>query len=267
MRVANAAGAEEPDDLPGYRLRRLLWRNAAGGEVWEAEGPGGILVNVHIFPVRDVSHGQLENLRGYGRLRHAGLIQLHCFAQYEDRFVIVSELATRSLRDVEREPGHQGTRAAGGSIVAWCRQAAEALDFLHLHNMRYGDVKPSTLQLVENQVKLELPLWDLLRADDGLSSSCGTPIYMAPEMWQGKPVPQSDQYALACTYAELRLGRRLFAGTEFRQVMQSHLEQQPDLSSLPNGEKAVLLRALAKKPAERFRTCTEFMAALAVHTH
>jgi hypothetical protein len=68
---------------------------------------------------------------------------------------------------------------------------------------------------------------------------------------------------LAFTYAELRLGRRPLEGADFVTVMNAALEQVPDLGDIPQPEKVVLLRALAKKPEERFTTCQDFVEALA----
>ncbi len=85
---------------------------------------------------------------------------------------------------------------------------------------------------------------------------------MAPEVWRGHATRQSDQYSLAFAYAELRLGHRTFSSTDYVGVMTDHLEKAPDLEGLPEPEQQVLFKALAKKPDDRYRTCTEFVQAL-----
>ena len=93
-------------------------------------------------------------------------------------------------------------------------------------------------------------------------SFAGTPAFMAPEMWAGKAANNSDQYSLAFTYAELRLGRRPLEGGDFVQVMTSALEGTPNLEGLSLAEQTVLRRALAKKPEDRYESCTDFVEAL-----
>ena len=88
----------------------------------------------------------------------------------------------------------------------------------------------------------------------------GTPIYMAPEHWDGKPVPATDQYSLAVMAYELLTGRPPFLGNQ-QQVMYQHLQVQPQPPSrfnadIPASVDSVILRALAKRPEDRFDSIT-----------
>jgi hypothetical protein len=101
-------------------------------------------------------------------------------------------------------------------------------------------------------------MWD---GDDALqATSCGTPAFMAPEVWKGNVNPHSDQYSLAATYFTLRVGRLLFAGN--LNAIFEHLEQEPDLNPLPDDEQRALRKALAKEPGQRYANCREFIQAL-----
>ena len=62
--------------------------------------------------------------------------------------------------------------------------------------------------------------------------------------------------------AELRLGRPIFNGKSIYDYMIAHTEAPPNLAGLVNEEREVVARALAKKPEDRYLTCTEFVAAL-----
>src|SRR5262249_37348264 len=68
--------------------------------------------------------------------------------------------------------------------------------------------------------------------------------------------------SLAATYAEMRLGRRLFEGNTPYEIGHAHVKETPRLDPLPDEEQQVLLRALAKEPRDRFPTCAAFVAAL-----
>ncbi|HYT36466.1 MAG TPA: family 16 glycoside hydrolase, partial [Ktedonobacteraceae bacterium] len=90
----------------------------------------------------------------------------------------------------------------------------------------------------------------------------GTPTYMAPEQWEGRPVPATDQYALAVMLYELLTGRPPFRGTPM-QMMYAHVNTQPQVPSTLNPRlstviDSVVLRGLAKKPEERFPSIIAF---------
>jgi hypothetical protein len=267
------------DVLPvggGYTLIRRIGAGSYG-EVWQAEAPGGVAVALKIIH-RPLDHAEaqrelqaLELIKG---LRHPFLAQTQAYWPLEDRLLIVMELADGNLRDrlkAHQEQGRDGIPPA--ELLAFFHEAAEALDFLHANQVQHRDVKPDNMLCVGRHIKLAD--FGLARVQGNRSvmtaTSSGTPNYMAPEIWQGRVAPQSDQYSLAATYVELRLGRPLFPVTNFARLMMDHLETAPDLATLPEPERQVLLRALAKDAAQRYTTCRDFVNALelgatAVHT-
>ncbi len=155
------------------------------------------------------------------------------------------------------------------------RQAADALQHAHNHQITHQDVKPSNFLIRRNEQSQSLP--DLQLADFGIAkiSSAtantsrtirGTPAYMAPEQWSGNPVPASDQYALAVMAYELLTGRLPFQGT-LENLMFRHFQEQPGPPSrlnpkLPPEVDTVLGVALAKQPEARFASVSAFAEAL-----
>lgn len=94
----------------------------------------------------------------------------------------------------------------------------------------------------------------------------GTPTFMAPEQWTSDPVAATDQYALAVMAYEMFALRPPFVGS-MEQLMYQHFSVQPSPpssfnASLPTTIDAVILRALAKKPEERFPSIAAFADAL-----
>ncbi len=154
-------------------------------------------------------------------------------------------------------------------------QAAEALQYAHEHEVIHLDVKPSNFLLRRNKKNLDRPT--LLLADFGIARNFttiassshtirGTPTAMAPEQWTSTPVFATDQYALAVMAYELLVGRPPFVG-RMEQLMYQHFNAQPLPPSTYNPRlspalDAIILRALAKKPEERFPTVTDFASAL-----
>lgn len=155
------------------------------------------------------------------------------------------------------------------------QQAASALQHAHDHQVIHQDVKPPNFLIHSTNDYPYRP--DLLLADFGVAKFTtatsnmshtirGTPTYMAPEQWSGEPVPATDQYALAIMAYELLTGRPPFQGPPMR-MMHLHATTPPQPPSTLNPQlstdiDAVLLRALAKKPEDRFASITAFAQAL-----
>jgi len=156
------------------------------------------------------------------------------------------------------------------NVAHFLHQAADALQHAHDNNIIHQDVKPQNFLLRSNK-NVQLP--DLLLADFGIAKLTagtsgasqairGTPIYMAPEQWEGQPVPASDQYALAVMIYQLLTGRPPFQGGP-GQMMYQHFNVAPQPPSAINPVlnkdiDAVLLRAMAKRPQDRFATMSAF---------
>ncbi len=158
-------------------------------------------------------------------------------------------------------------------VAHFVMQAADALQHAHDHHLIHQDVKPSNF-LVRERVGNSLP--DLLLMDFGIAKITtataaasqnvrGTPAFMAPEQWEGRPQPATDQYALAVMAYLLLTGHPLFSG-RMEQVMRQHYMAQPQPPSRFNPAispalDVVILRALDKQPARRFPSILAFAQA------
>src|SRR5262249_51289528 len=89
-----------------------------------------------------------------------------------------------------------------------------------------------------------------------------TPVYAAPETFDGYVSRYCDQYSLAIVYQELLTGQRPFAGTNVRQLILQHLQAVPKLDALPASDRTAIAKALSKSPEERHKSCRDLVRAL-----
>ncbi|MBM3983333.1 MAG: hypothetical protein FJ304_24290 [Planctomycetes bacterium] len=252
-----------------YELVRELGRGMFG-EVWLArKKPSGIekAIKILLQPAdRDAAQRELKSLELIKNLRHPYLLATEDFWIANNRLHVVMELADGTLR--ARLKHHLANGSSGvplDELFRYTAEAAEGLDFLHAQKITHRDIKPDNILILHGHAKLAD--FGLARAQEQLVESmslAGTPAYMAPEVWGGEGGPASDQYSLAFVYAELRQGRSPMKPRPFTELMKAH--QAGDFEFGPvitEGERAVLRRALALKPQDRYPTCTAFVAALA----
>ncbi len=163
-------------------------------------------------------------------------------------------------------------------LTAWqiLYPISQALDFAHARGVIHRDIKPGNI-LVEGVTAPDGTKGNhVYLMDFGLSKvsgarsltkvgvSVGTPHYMSPEqVMDQKPGPQSDVYSLAVVMYEMLLGRLPFNARKPQEIAFKHVHDKPPSPSLvhpyfPLPVDAVLMRALAKNPKERYASAGEF---------
>jgi serine/threonine protein kinase len=151
-------------------------------------------------------------------------------------------------------------------------QMADALQFAHNFQVTYQNFKLNNILVLtptRRIQKLEVAFSDFSVVQDGsfISTAPDSLPYIAPERWDGIAHPASDQYGLAALAYELFTGRPPFQANSERTMKILHTTRLPQPPGslnpkLPNALNAVLLRALAKNPFERFPSVQHFMQAL-----
>ncbi|MBM3789096.1 MAG: hypothetical protein FJW35_01970 [Acidobacteria bacterium] len=149
------------------------------------------------------------------------------------------------------------------------RKTAEALDYAHSKGIVHRDIKPSNLMLCRDR-RVKITDFGVAKVSDSPSLTqtglvMGTPNYMSPEQARGQTVDgRSDQFSLAIVAYRMLAGFLPFDGSSLTAVLTQILLEQPKFTgtSLALQVQVVLKKGLAKDPAERYPSCSEFALAL-----
>lgn len=262
----------QSEPIPGYKLIERLG-GGGFGEVWKAVAPGGLLKAIKfvygdLHTTTDDGQRAEQELKALSRVksvRHPYILSLERYDIINNRLIIVMELADRNLWDRFRECRSQGLPGIPREeLLRYMDESAEALDLMNCeHQLQHLDIKPQNIFLVYNHIKVAD--FGLVKDLEGMAASVTggvTPVYAAPETFDGWVSRFCDQYSLAIVYQELLTGQRPFAGTNVRQLIMQHLQGRPNLDPLPPGDRDAVGRALSKSPDSRFPSCKAFVEAL-----
>lgn len=259
-----------------YRLERLLSTKGHFGDVWLATDT---LLDRQVAikcPKAGDDPGCRERFlaeaRMLARLDHPHITRIHdvLFDEGEGRFYLVMEyLEGKDLEEMLRE----GYALSLEDTLEIATGVLRALGCAHEQDVVHRDVKPSAVMLTyaEPGVKLlDFGLADLesiLRR--GSEYMAGTSAYMAPEQVEGRPVDgRSDLYAVGVMlYEMIAGGRRPFEGADDEELFEAHLHAEPPplgqfAPAVPPALEQVVMRLLAKDPADRYPTAEAALEAL-----
>ena len=260
---------------------RLLEKAGAGGmsEVWKAEDTTlhrTVAVKVIHTPIaEDPTYRErfLREARLVAGLEHPNVLPVYDFGTQtvegtEVSYLVMPLVLGGSLK------GHITGPMPFGIAVAWLQAVGAALDHAHAKGILHRDVKPGNV-LLDTQGRPMLADFGLARSSESVSgltqtgTVLGTPLYMSPEQAQGGALDgRADQYALAVIAFETLTGLVPFRADSPLAVLHQHVAVPPPSASsvlpgIPPAADAVLARALAKRPADRYPSCAAFVEALA----
>jgi predicted ATPase/serine/threonine protein kinase len=210
------------------------------------------------------------------RLRHPHIVTVHDFgvAAEAGAYLVMELIEGRSLRQEIKRTGRFPLPRA----VALVRQACSAVHAAHAAGVVHRDLKPDNIVLEagpdgEDWVKvLDFGLAKLLTAapsGDSITvegAIIGTPAYMSPEQCTADVIDsRSDVYALGCVLYELVAGRTPFVDAAPMKLLFKHASEAPPPPSafardLPPALDRVILKALEKRPEDRYQTVLELGA-------
>src|SRR5229473_1158795 len=262
----------QAEPIPGYKLVERLG-GGGFGEVWKAIAPGGLAKAIK-FVYGDLKAANDDGVRAEQELkalsrvktvRHPYILSLERYDIIDGQLLIVMELADRNLWDRFKECRSQGLQGIPrGELLNIMEESAEALDLMNnQYQLQHLDIKPQNIFLVYNHIKVAD--FGLVKDLQGMTATVTggvTPVYAAPETFDGEVSRFCDQYSLAIVYQELLTGQRPFRGASVQQLVMQHLTARPNLTPLSPSDRGPIGRALAKRPEERFPCCADMIRAL-----
>lgn len=261
-----------------YRIIGELGRGAMG-VVYHAIDPSiGRSVAIKTIRIRDISDTQqrdklrerlFREARSAGVLSHPNIVTIYDMDETDGlAYIAMAYVNGPTLEKILASDA----ALSGANMLRILRQTALALDYAHSRGIVHRDVKPANIMTDEDgAVKI---------ADFGIAkittvssmtetrTVVGTPNYMSPEQVQGLTVDgRSDQFSLAVIAYEILTGERPFQGEHLSTVVYKIVAEQPAEAHRINGTLTpqiheVLRRGLAKKPEDRYPTCSSFVGAL-----
>jgi eukaryotic-like serine/threonine-protein kinase len=273
-------GGDSPPVLGGrYLLEELI---ASGGmaSVWRAHDEllartvAVKVLHAHLAADDAFRERFRREAVAAAKLSHPHVVSLYDTGTDDDRVYLVMEFVDgTTLRDVIADLG----TLEADQVAAIGMKVASALAYAHQRGLVHRDVKPANILIgTDGSVKVaDFGIAKVEEGDDGLTKTgmvLGTAAYVAPEQILSQPVDgRADQYALGIVLYEALTGQQPFKGDSPVATAALRLERQPlPVRSLradvPRGLDAVIMRALARDPADRFASAEIMAETLAVWT-
>ena len=208
----------------------------------------------------------LAEARAVGRMRHPNIVPIYeAGEEGGDPYLVFEYVPGKNLAEFLRQSGALPPVKA----VSTLRAILDAVVHAHAQGIIHRDLKPSNILLDDDGTPRVMDFGiatPIQGASEGSGQVTGTPAYMAPEYILHREVSErSDIFSAGVILFEMLLGRRAFVGDSLNAVMQRIAEQDivlPEDAGIDERLCPILLKAMARDPALRFQTASQFAEAL-----
>ena len=255
-----------------YRIVKRLGAGGMGLVFLAEDGLLGRNVAVKIIPREKLSDQTRDDIflreaRSLGRLNHPNIVTVHAANIARGVPILVLEwMEGGSVQDRLEREGALPWRDAARII----REACLGIAVAHGQNLIHRDLKPSNLLLTrDGRVKVgDFGLAKILELSTSQLSMkgqpIGTPHFMSPEQCRAESLdPRSDIYALGATFYTLLVGATPYSSEQVMAILFAHCSNPiPDPAAkakMPALARSIVMRAMAKKPAERYESAVDML--------
>lgn len=266
-----AQSSELPAAITGYRVLQTLAQSDRSAVYLAQSLELGFNVALKVLRRTGDSAQTQDDLNRFAReyqiitqLRHRAIVDVYDFGSTEGLSYIATEyFAAGDMKTRLRNP------MTPEEAISYARQVGEALRVIHVAGVLHRDLKPANVMLrTDNSIVLiDFGLAKELSSDKTLTGAGeirGSPYYMSPEQAGGEATDErSDLYSLGVIFHELLTGERPFQGNTVFDILAQHQHAAvPRLAGEAARLQPVLDRLLAKRPADRYQSASDFLQAL-----
>jgi serine/threonine-protein kinase len=280
--IGTVQGIEAAPGTPGsrYRLVQKLGKGAMGevslGEDTKLDRKVAIKtirpdVDMGSREAIEMRHRFVREAKTAGKLTHPNIVTVYDSFEGEGgiAYIVMEYVEGDTLANIIKK-----ARLSAAQIKHIIVNAANGLQHAHDNGVFHRDIKPENIMISPKTGVTKLMDFGIARLVESnmtaTGSVLGTPAYMAPEQCTGQKVDaRSDLFSLAVVLYELLTGQRPFPGSKITEVMLAILQKDP---ARPSGVDPmrkvspewdpVVLKALEKKPEDRYRSVNEFAKAV-----
>ena len=260
------ASPSSPQQIGRYEILGELGKGAMG-VVYKARDPNiGRLValktmrlDVHGMEAQEMLLRFKNEARAAGVLNHSNIVTIYDAGEHDGLFYIAMEyIEGTTLQKTLNEEGIVPIE----QVLDLSRQICSALDYAHSHKIIHRDIKPANI-MIEADGRAKIMDFGIAKAEGTQLTTAGqvvgTPNYMSPEQVKGRPLDgRSDLWSFGVILYEMVTGEKPFSGQTVTTIIYKIVHENPippkDLdSSVHPGLSAVIQRALAKHPDQRYQ--------------
>jgi len=231
------------------------------------------MIHPHLSSDPDFVRRFEEEATAVAQLRHPNIIQVYDYNHAADTYYMVLEFVPgETLQNQLKRINDADRRMPLPDVVNTAVNICDAIEYANGRGLIHRDIKPANIMLsVHGQaILMDFGIAKIIGGQHHTATGAviGTALYMSPEQIKGQNLDQrSDIYSLGVTLFEMVSGRPPFEADSAMTLMMMHVNDQvPDLHKLnpdlPGGLVAVINKALAKNPDDRYKTAGEMASAL-----
>jgi len=231
------------------------------------------MIHTHLSSNPDFVQRFEEEAAAVAQLRHHGIIQVYDFNQDDEVYYMILEFVPgETIQEHLKRLNESGRHLSPAKAAEYMADVCDAVDYAHQRGMIHRDIKPANIML-NTQGQVILMDFGIAKIVGGQRHTAtgavvGTAMYMSPEQIRGEqPDRRSDIYSLGVTLFEMVSGHPPFQADSAMTLMMMHVNDPvPDPRKLnpevPDDLVAVINKALAKNPNDRYQTAAQMASAL-----
>ena len=231
------------------------------------------MIHTHLSGNPDFVKRFEEEAASVAQLRHSGIIQVHDFNRDGDTYYMVLEFVPgETIQAHLKRLNDAGRKLSPTQAMEYMANTCDAVDYAHQRGMIHRDIKPANIMIntLGQAILMDFGIAKIVGSQRHTATGAvvGTAMYMSPEQIKGEqPDRRTDIYSLGVTLFEMVSGRPPFEAESAMTLMMMHINDPvPNVRELnpevPDALVAIINKALAKDPNQRFQTAAQMAAAL-----